>query len=213
MSNYDIDILEWSERQASLLRRRGAGELVNDADLDWSNIAEEVEDVGRSSLRVSRALLLQALLHDLKAKAWPLSSDVWSLQPIVAALGAQNAGPAADPTAAANILRYQLVQATEQYPGSRNALLYLSSEVPGSPMPQSDFDLRRGSVHGGAVLAYGRGGGIEVMGQRLIFFAGYVIVLLVALLPAVLCGGLAGLALAWLIGKVAAFVVGAMVGC
>ncbi len=58
----------------------------------------------------------------------------------------------------------------------------------------------------------GRGGGIEAMGQRLIFFAGYVVVLLVALLPAVLCGGLAIFALAWLIGKAAAIAVGAIVG-
>jgi len=58
----------------------------------------------------------------------------------------------------------------------------------------------------------GRGGGIEMMGQRLIFFAGYVVVLLVALLPAVLCGGLAIFALAWLIGKAAAIVIGAIVG-
>jgi hypothetical protein len=29
------DILLWSERQAELLRRRGAGEPVNDADIDW----------------------------------------------------------------------------------------------------------------------------------------------------------------------------------
>jgi hypothetical protein len=40
MTDYDIDILTWSERQATLLRRRAAGELINDADLDWSNIAE-----------------------------------------------------------------------------------------------------------------------------------------------------------------------------
>jgi hypothetical protein len=36
MSDYDRDILTWSERQAALLlRRRAAGELINDADLDW----------------------------------------------------------------------------------------------------------------------------------------------------------------------------------
>jgi hypothetical protein len=50
MSDYDTDILIWSERQAELLRRRAAGELINEADLDWSNIAEEVESVGRSQL-------------------------------------------------------------------------------------------------------------------------------------------------------------------
>jgi hypothetical protein len=30
---YDEDVLLWSERQARLLRRRAAGELVNDAEL------------------------------------------------------------------------------------------------------------------------------------------------------------------------------------
>ena len=42
---YDTDILTWSERQAELLRRRATGELVNYADLDWPNIAEEVGPV------------------------------------------------------------------------------------------------------------------------------------------------------------------------
>ena len=75
MTDYDTDILTWSERQAALLRRRAAGELVNDADLDWPHIAEEIEDVGRSELRSCRSLLRQALRHMLKAEAWPLSRD------------------------------------------------------------------------------------------------------------------------------------------
>ena len=75
MTDYDTDILTWSERQAAMLRRRAAGELVNDADLDWPHIAEEIEDVGRSELRSCRSLLRQALRHMLKAEAWPLSRD------------------------------------------------------------------------------------------------------------------------------------------
>lgn len=75
MSDYDTDILTWSERQAALLRRRAAGELVNDAELDWPNIAEEIEDVGRSEWRAVESLLAQALRHILKAEAWPLSRD------------------------------------------------------------------------------------------------------------------------------------------
>jgi Domain of unknown function DUF29 len=75
MSDYETDILLWSERQAELLRRRAAGELVNDAALDWPNIAEEIEDVGRSELRSCRSLLRQALRHMLKAEAWPLARD------------------------------------------------------------------------------------------------------------------------------------------
>jgi hypothetical protein len=48
---YDTDVLEWSERQADLLRRLAAGERVNSADLDWQHVAEEIEDVGKSELR------------------------------------------------------------------------------------------------------------------------------------------------------------------
>src|SRR5471030_934605 len=75
MSDYDTDILIWSEHQAELLRRLAAGELVNDAKMDWLNIAEEIGDVGRSELRSCRSLLRQALRHMLKAEAWPLSRD------------------------------------------------------------------------------------------------------------------------------------------
>jgi hypothetical protein len=75
MSDYDTDILTWSERQAALLRRRAAGERINEADLDWSNIAEEIEDVGSNRLHAVESLLVQALRHMLKAEAWPLWRD------------------------------------------------------------------------------------------------------------------------------------------
>jgi hypothetical protein len=65
-TDYDSDILLWSEHQAALLRRRAAGELVNDADLDWANIEQ---------LHAVQSLLGQALRHMLKAEAWPLSRD------------------------------------------------------------------------------------------------------------------------------------------
>ena len=73
---YDTDVLLWSEQQAGLLRRRAAGELVNDTELDWPNIAEEIESVGNEQRHAVESLLLQALLHMLKAEAWPLSRDV-----------------------------------------------------------------------------------------------------------------------------------------
>lgn len=72
---YDTDILEWSERQGVLLRRIAAGERVNDADLDWPNIAEEIESVGNEQLHAVESLLVQALVHMLKAEAWPLARD------------------------------------------------------------------------------------------------------------------------------------------
>ena len=75
MSAYDADILAWSKRQSELLRRRAAGDLVNEAELDWANIAGQIKDVGRSELRSTRSLLRQALRHMLKAEAWPSSRD------------------------------------------------------------------------------------------------------------------------------------------
>lgn len=72
---YDHDILTWSERQAALLRRMAAGERVND-QVDWENVAEEIESVGRSEVKAVRSALLLALLHDLKAEAWPNSPYV-----------------------------------------------------------------------------------------------------------------------------------------
>ena len=71
---YDADVLEWSEHQARLLRRLAAGQPGNEAP-DWTNIIEEVESVGRSQLTAVRSLLVQALIHALKAEAWPLSRE------------------------------------------------------------------------------------------------------------------------------------------
>jgi Domain of unknown function DUF29 len=72
---YEADVLAWSERQAGLLRRLGAGEQVND-QVDWENVAEEIESVGRSQLSVVRSKLVRALAHMLKCEAWPLSREV-----------------------------------------------------------------------------------------------------------------------------------------
>jgi hypothetical protein len=72
---YDTDIVLWSEHQAELLRRRAGGELVNEAELDWTNIAEEIESVGSEQRHAVESLLMQALVHMLKAEAWPLSRD------------------------------------------------------------------------------------------------------------------------------------------
>jgi len=76
MSAYDTDILAWSEHQAALLRRRAGGELINEAELDWPNIAEEIESVGNEQLHTVVSLLVQAILHMLKASAWPQSGEV-----------------------------------------------------------------------------------------------------------------------------------------
>ena len=68
---YDADILQWSEHQAALLRRRAAGELVNEADLDWPNIAEEIESLGKSQSRELSSRIATILLHLMKLQASP----------------------------------------------------------------------------------------------------------------------------------------------
>lgn len=72
-SLYDRDVLVWSEQQAALLRQLAAGERPN-APVDWPNVIEELEAVGRSELRSCESLLIQALVHLLKLNAWPGSS-------------------------------------------------------------------------------------------------------------------------------------------
>jgi len=88
MSDYDTDILIWSERQAKLLRRLADGERVND-QVDWENVIEEVDSVGREQLHAVESLLLQAIIHRLKAAAWPLSRDAPTWRADAISFGAQ----------------------------------------------------------------------------------------------------------------------------
>jgi hypothetical protein len=69
---YERDILAWSEQQADLLRRLAAGERLNES-IDWANVIDEVETVGRSELHACKSLLRQAMVHLLKQHAWPAS--------------------------------------------------------------------------------------------------------------------------------------------
>ena len=71
MSDYDLDIYVWSQRQGALLRRLAAGERVNDADLDWPNIAEEIETVGRSERTAVASHIANVIEHLIKLQASP----------------------------------------------------------------------------------------------------------------------------------------------
>jgi len=66
MNDYDTDLVLWSERQAALLRRAGSGGRVND-QVDWENVAEEIEVLGRSDRRElhNRVASIQARLIKL----------------------------------------------------------------------------------------------------------------------------------------------------
>jgi hypothetical protein len=70
---YDIDVVEWCEQQSGLLRRRAAGELVNEAAFDWPNIAEEIESLGKSVARELASHIAVVVEHLMKLQASPAS--------------------------------------------------------------------------------------------------------------------------------------------
>lgn len=65
MSDYDADIVEWSEHQPAQLRRAAAGEPVREL-LDCPNIIEEIEGVGQSQVDAVESLSFQAFVHDVQ---------------------------------------------------------------------------------------------------------------------------------------------------
>ncbi|HEY3623009.1 MAG TPA: DUF29 family protein [Roseiarcus sp.] len=60
MMKYDTDLYQWTIEQADALRRRAGNEL------DYDNLAEEIESVGRSERREIRSRLENLLIHLLK---------------------------------------------------------------------------------------------------------------------------------------------------
>jgi hypothetical protein len=61
---YDEDFLLWTQEQARLLRK--AAERRVNFPLDWENLAEEIESLGRSDRRAITHQLERLLLHVLK---------------------------------------------------------------------------------------------------------------------------------------------------
>jgi len=66
---YDRDFVAWTEQQADALRSaaRGATNLT----LDWENLAEEVESLGRSDRRELRSQLYRIIRHLAKLQFSP----------------------------------------------------------------------------------------------------------------------------------------------
>ncbi len=65
MSSYDTDLYEWTKEQADALRRRAANAL------DWDNLAEEIESLGKSDRRQIQSRLEVLLMHLLKWRYQP----------------------------------------------------------------------------------------------------------------------------------------------
>jgi Domain of unknown function DUF29 len=74
---YETDVALWSERQADLLRRMGAGERVND-QMDWRNVADEIADVAKRDRDRVYGALATALTRLLKWQFQPeMRSSAW----------------------------------------------------------------------------------------------------------------------------------------
>jgi hypothetical protein len=71
---YERDYHAWAEQQAALLRRRADGALVNDAALDWSNIAGEIETLGRSEESGLSTAIGTIIEHLMKLRASPATN-------------------------------------------------------------------------------------------------------------------------------------------
>ncbi|CAO3399997.1 DUF29 domain-containing protein [Azospirillum palustre] len=66
---YDTDFLAWTEEQARLLRE-ASRERIN-TPIDWENVAEEIESMGRSELRAVESALVRVIEHLLKLEHSP----------------------------------------------------------------------------------------------------------------------------------------------
>jgi hypothetical protein len=78
---YDDDILTWSEQQAAALRSLAARPDLSNA-VDWGNVIEEIECLGRSEWKAVESQIRNALTHIIKAYCDPdsLSRQAWSAE-------------------------------------------------------------------------------------------------------------------------------------
>ena len=63
---YDEDLYQWTVEQSAALRRRSASN-----ELDWDNLAEEIESLGRSDRREIGSRLEILIVHLLKSAYQP----------------------------------------------------------------------------------------------------------------------------------------------
>lgn len=63
-ARYEEDFYAWTQQQAAALRRAGASRV--NADVDWANVAEEVEDMGKAERRQIQSRLGVLAVHLLK---------------------------------------------------------------------------------------------------------------------------------------------------
>ncbi|MFV8048449.1 hypothetical protein [Mycobacterium sp. 48b] len=141
--------------------------LDRSPDMSGQRMAAARDDIADLIERHPQARFAMISFVDRPSVDWPLSADTWSLRPVAAATNAQPAAadaPDANAGAAANILRYQLISAVQQFPRARNLVFYLGAGAPESQAPQREFQLPENAVDGGAVLGYDAAGAQSLRG-------------------------------------------------
>jgi hypothetical protein len=66
---YDEDFFAWAKQQAEALR--AAARAGSNLKLDWENLAEEIEDLGKSNARGLRAHMMRIVQHFVKLEHSP----------------------------------------------------------------------------------------------------------------------------------------------
>ena len=72
-ATYDTDIVAWADEQAALLRGVARQAPLVSNQIDWDNIAEEIETVGRSETRAVMSAIRLVFVHLVKLAALPHS--------------------------------------------------------------------------------------------------------------------------------------------
>jgi hypothetical protein len=132
-----------------------AVEDFGDRQSRMSGIRSDIETLIDRHPRARFAMIAFASRPSLD---WPLSADTWSLRPEIVRLAPYAATESTEDVnaaAAANVLRYQLIAAGQQYPDAENLVYYFGSGAAGSSAPQGEFDPTARSVDRGAVFGYG----------------------------------------------------------
>jgi Uri superfamily endonuclease len=71
---YDEDFVRWTEQQAAALRQAKILPLRTNLPLDWDNLAEEIESLGKSDRRELHSQIRRILRHLLKLAVSPAES-------------------------------------------------------------------------------------------------------------------------------------------
>jgi hypothetical protein len=73
-SRYDQDLVLWAEEQARALR--AAANAGWNAPIDWENVAEEIESLGKSERRALASYIALVIEHLLKLQASPVTEPI-----------------------------------------------------------------------------------------------------------------------------------------